>query len=185
MEARLFTPFDRLGIEGGNTEGAGLGLAVSKSLMLAMHGDIQHQPGADTRFTLTLPAAIAPAAGKASCHAAVDAAVPAIAAASHSMVCIDDDTATRTLIATLMLRRPDWRLDAFADTAGGIALARQRQPDLLLVASGQAGAELRAVGCPVVLLGTAPPGDAPQRHLAKPLNLPAFFALLDLMEQTR
>ncbi|GJJ04324.1 histidine kinase [Duganella rhizosphaerae] len=185
MEARLFTPFDRLGIERGKTEGAGLGLAVSKSLMQAMHGDIRHQPGPGTRFTLTLPAATAPTSGTASGPAPSQAQVAPAVAATHGMVCIDDDAATRTLIATLMLRRPHWRVATVADTADGIALAAQWQPDLLLVASGQASAELRASGSALVLLGAAPHADAPQRHLAKPLNVPAFFALLDLMEQTR
>ena len=185
MEERLFTPFDRLGIERGKTEGAGLGLAVSKSLMQAMHGNIRHQPGPGTRFTLTLPAATAPTSGRAGGQAQAETPVPAAVAATHSMVCIDDDAATRTLVATLMLRRPHWRLATIADTADGVALAAQWQPDLLLVASGQASADLRASGRLLVLLGAAQHADSPERHLAKPLNVPAFFAVLDLMEQTR
>ncbi len=185
MEERLFTPFDRLGIERGKTEGAGLGLAVSKSLMQAMHGDIRHQPGPGTRFTLTLPAATTPASGSASAPEPAQAQPTPAVAATHSMVCIDDDAATRALITTLMLRRPHWRLAIVADTAAGIALAAQWQPDLLLVANGQASAELRASGSALVLLGAAAHADGPGRHLAKPLNVPAFFALLDQMEQTR
>jgi len=182
MQDRLFTPFDRLGIERGKTEGAGLGLAVSKSLMQAMHGDIRHQPGAVTRFTLTLPAATAPeAAAIASAAPAEVPAAPAIAT-THSLVCIDDDAATRTLIATLMQRRPHWRLSTAIDAAGGLALARLRQPDLLLAAAGLEDAELRACARKTVVLGGA--ADAPAGQLSKPLNVPAFFALLDQMEQT-
>ena len=183
MEARLFTPFDRLGIERGPTEGAGLGLAVSKSLMQAMHGEIRFQSGTGTRFTLSLPAAVAPEGGHGDVPAPAEAAVAPAFAATHSLVCIDDDGATRTLIATLMQRRPHWRLSTAADAAGGLALARLRQPDLLLAAAGMDDTELRACARKTVVLGGA--ADTQGAALSKPLNVPAFFALLDQMEQTR
>lgn len=41
LRSRLFTPFDRLGAEQSNIEGTGLGLALSKKIMTAMHGDIE------------------------------------------------------------------------------------------------------------------------------------------------
>ena len=41
LKERLFTPFDRLGAEHTKVEGTGLGLALSKQIMLAMHGSIQ------------------------------------------------------------------------------------------------------------------------------------------------
>ena len=40
LKDRLFTPFDRLGAEHTKVEGTGLGLALSKQIMLAMHGSI-------------------------------------------------------------------------------------------------------------------------------------------------
>lgn len=41
LKTRLFTPFDRLGAEKTKVEGTGLGLALSKQIMLAMHGSIE------------------------------------------------------------------------------------------------------------------------------------------------
>lgn len=41
LKTRLFTPFDRLGAEQTKVEGTGLGLALSKQIMLAMHGSIE------------------------------------------------------------------------------------------------------------------------------------------------
>lgn len=40
LKQRLFTAFDRLGAEQSKIEGTGLGLALSKQLMIAMHGSI-------------------------------------------------------------------------------------------------------------------------------------------------
>jgi signal transduction histidine kinase len=60
--SRLYTPFERLGAENRDVPGTGLGLAVSKSLVQAMGGDIQAQStlGAGSTFSIILPLAIPP-----------------------------------------------------------------------------------------------------------------------------
>ncbi len=57
--ARLFTPFDRLGVQHGSVPGTGLGLALSRQLAEAMGGsiDVASEPGVGSVFTLRLPAA--------------------------------------------------------------------------------------------------------------------------------
>jgi signal transduction histidine kinase len=185
--SRLFAPFDRLGAERGKTEGAGLGLAVSKALMQAMQGDIGHsgRTGGGSRFTLTLPASLEAAApGPAS--PAVHEAPPSHAGhqVTHRVLCIEDDAATRLLVATLLQRRPQWQLTIAEDVERGMALARQLQPHLLLLGAPLAEANARAVGNAVLLGAPVGPGTASWRHLAKPLKVPDFFALLDLMEQS-
>ena len=220
LRKRLFAPFDRLGAESGKIEGAGLGLAVSKALMQAMHGDIQLDAKTvqGSRFTLTLPVADADAVLRARAGA-VDGdgdgggdgdgdgdgsedhnsdggestgarviAAPAPPPTTHSMICIDADGGTRALIATLMQRRPTWRITAAADKAAGMALARESPPDLLLVACDLADDAVRALPVKLVVLGGAADesggADGMPRHLAKPLKIPEFFALLDATEQT-
>ncbi len=54
LQERLFTPFDRIGAEKTKIEGTGLGLVVSKQMMLAMQGDLQVSAH-DSTFTLLLP----------------------------------------------------------------------------------------------------------------------------------
>jgi signal transduction histidine kinase len=56
---RLFSPFERLGAEGGDVAGTGLGLTVSRSLSEGMGGtlDVRSTVGAGSAFTLGLPAA--------------------------------------------------------------------------------------------------------------------------------
>ena len=62
---QIFEPFVQLGrsLSSGH-EGAGLGLAISRDLARAMHGDIvvESVPGEGAAFTLTMPAVAAPSA---------------------------------------------------------------------------------------------------------------------------
>jgi PAS domain S-box-containing protein len=57
--ARIFQPFERLGAERSMVRGTGLGLALSRQLLLAMRGDIRvsSEPGQGTTFTVVLPGA--------------------------------------------------------------------------------------------------------------------------------
>lgn len=53
---KLFAPFERLGAEGSNIEGTGLGLALSKPLVEAMEGtmSVTSEPGKGTIFSVEL-----------------------------------------------------------------------------------------------------------------------------------
>lgn len=53
----LFVPFDRLGAEGGNIEGTGIGMVITKTLIEKMHGElkVESQKGVGSCFTIILP----------------------------------------------------------------------------------------------------------------------------------
>ena len=71
---QLFKPFERLGADP-NVEGTGLGLALSKSMLEMMQGQlsVESTPGQGSRFTLRLPhvqvqAPVAPAPRRPNCY---------------------------------------------------------------------------------------------------------------------
>jgi signal transduction histidine kinase len=199
LKHRLFMPFDRLGAERGKTEGVGLGLAVSRSLAEAMGGSIaaDSRPGKGSVFTLSLPRSVATAPEPMAPPAdAIDGG--AGTARTPTVLYLDDDASSLALIETLMMRRPNWRLLTAHSAAEGLLLARQRRPDVLLVAARMAespdGAmpsqwrgDAALAQVPVVVLGddaTSTTATRPRQmgvvgYLKKPLDLPEFFGLLD------
>lgn len=54
LQQRLFVPFDRIGAENSKIEGTGLGLVVSKQMMLAMQGSLEVSQHSST-FTVCCP----------------------------------------------------------------------------------------------------------------------------------
>src|SRR5262249_30920332 len=60
---RIFTPFERLGVQDSGIEGTGLGLAVSRTMIEAMGGSIgvaRSVPGRGSMFYVELPLTDAP-----------------------------------------------------------------------------------------------------------------------------
>jgi CheY-like chemotaxis protein len=122
-----------LGAERRGIEGTGLGLALSKSLVEAMEGSIEAESvsGEGSTFRIELPIS-APAAtigGETAEIVPSDTDV----AASRTVLYIEDNLANLQLIQGILAYRPGIRLVSAMQGSIGVDLARQHQPDLVLL----------------------------------------------------
>ncbi|MBA3853670.1 MAG: hypothetical protein C0503_04590 [Gemmatimonas sp.] len=107
--------------------GTGLGLVISRMFCEMMGGTVTvaSEAGVGTTFTVRLPAEVTDAAA-----AAVPAVVHEGQAGAGCVLVIDDDEATRDLLAR-MLVRDGYRVLQAANGATGLALARSERPDVI------------------------------------------------------
>jgi len=131
----LFEPFFRgaaAGVpppEGSN----GLGLAITRSLVVAMDGDISvnSEPGRGSTFTLSLKRAeSAPPPSAAPAPLPVRNAGPR---PPTRLLYIDDNEVNRLLVEGFVARRPDLSLVSCSDGATGLDAARRLRPDIVLI----------------------------------------------------
>ena len=193
---RLFVPFDRLGLEAGTTDGAGLGLALAERLVEAMDGTISvaSVPGSGSAFTVLLPEAADPLATlpEAPARDTVRAARQA------TVLYIEDNVANLTLVRRTLARQPGIEVVSATDGGTGVELARRHEPDPILLdlhlpdlTGEQVLEELakheRTSGVPVVVVSAAASKARieviKQRgiaaYLTKPIDLVELLAVVD------
>jgi CheY-like chemotaxis protein len=194
----LFQPFNRLGREGSNIEGTGIGLVITKRLVELMGGTLGVRSEVDdgTEFEVELPFARAESASRA-------APAPAPEGDGAHGICsvlyIDDDPINRLLVKALLELRQDVRLRLAVSGAEGVAAALEMRPDLVLSDMRMAGMNglevmrelrsretLRGVRI-VAVSASAMPGEIDMalaagfdNYLTKPVVADRLFAEVDL-----
>ena len=194
--ARLFSAFDRLGLESSTIEGTGIGLVISRRLIERMGGEIavDSRPDVGTRVTLTLQRGVtaARAAEAGVAHA------PASRGSGGQIVYVEDNPINALLMQEVIAQRPDCVLHLAVGVQDGIAMIERLRPDLVLVdlhlpdGSGLDVAHwMHAVPIlsrvPVVVVSadsTQAQRDAAtvagvRAYLAKPVNLAQALRLVD------
>ena len=199
--AQLFQPFNRLGKESSGVEGTGIGLVVSKRLVEQMGGEIGviSSEGAGSVFWVELARLGAPElTDDASDQLLAHVAPVPNGQRKRTLLYVEDNRANMDLMSQLIARRPDMRLLGAEDAMRGIALAREHQPDLILLDINLPGISgLQALQIlqedastqhiPVLALSAnAMPRDIERglaagffRYLTKPIRVAEFMEALD------
>jgi PAS domain S-box-containing protein len=194
---KLFEPFERLGAEQIGIEGAGVGLSIAKNLVERMGGvlDVYSKVGEGSTFEVVLKEAPAPPESDDR-----PAAVVEDLELAHSMcvLLVEDNLANLTLIENVLTRRSDVRLLAAMHGSLGLDLAREHQPDLILLdlhLPDQTGADVlrrlksepATAGIPVVVVSADRSADQERAmrelgavdYLIKPFDVRDLLSAVD------
>lgn len=125
-QASAFEPFRRLPSAAAEVDGVGIGLAIVKTLVHRMGGEIRidSQPGVGSTFEIRL------AAGE-SAPPPLEPPTPE-ANALPCLLYIEDNPVNMTIVAELVARHPGIRFVGAADAQTGLRLARELLPQLIL-----------------------------------------------------
>jgi PAS domain S-box-containing protein len=197
---QLFVPFARLGAEHTAVEGTGLGLALSQRLATVMGGALLlERSGAEgSTFCVDLQPAANPLAGAPEMAARAERG-----ATSHppaTLLYVEDNLANLSLVETILLPRPEWRLVPALQGRLGLELAFEHAPDVVLLdlhlpdvhgrdVLRELRADPRTAHTPVVIISAdATPrtvdallGEGADAFLTKPLDVRAFLSTVEEM----
>jgi PAS domain S-box-containing protein len=196
---QLFTPFARLGAEATETEGTGLGLALSRRLAEAMGGTlVLEETGAEgSTFRLELPLASDPRMSLRHVQGPGNGAADDSGSAG-TILYIEDNLMNLSLVEAVLESKPMWKTLSALRGEAGIELAKEKKPDLILLdlhlpdlPGNEVLARLRAdpstAEIPVVIISADATDRSQARlraagasdYLTKPLDLDAFMAVVE------
>ena len=198
---KLFQPFNRLGQEAGGEEGTGIGLVVAKRLVELMGGviGVESTLGTGSVFWFELSSVAAPTISP-------EGAGPPELAQTHiprgarlrTLLYVEDNPANLKLVEQIIARHPGMCLVSAVNGNSGIQIARDNQPDVILMdinLPGISGFEALHIlrddaltaHIPVVAISAnAMPGDIKRglkagffRYITKPIKVGEFMAAVD------
>ena len=132
--SRLFVPFERLGAEQTPIDGTGIGLALAQRIVISNAGllTVESVVGAGSTFTVDLPSV----ARETQIPATPDLpAEPKPPQTGHhkTVLYIEDQDMNLRLVERILKRQPELKLISAMQGSLGIDLAREHQPDAILL----------------------------------------------------
>ncbi len=200
--AQLFQPFNRLGQETSGDEGTGIGLVMTKRLVELMGGviGVESIAGKGSVFWFELLRATEP-----QLEADISGPEAHLAAKARqdpelrTLLYVEDNPANMKLVEQLIARRPNMRLLSATDATIGIELAREHNPEVILMDINLPGISgIKALKIlredpqtehiPVIAISAnAMPHDIRRglaagffRYLTKPIRVKEFMHALDV-----
>jgi len=192
---KIFTPFERLGHESSEIEGAGIGLALSKRLVEAMDGRIGFESSAGVGSTFWIDLALSETAPRDPLGASADMR---LAAGGYSLLYVEDNPSNLRLMEHLIGTQPNVQMYSAPSGGLGLELARARRPDVIVLdlnLPGMSGFDIlkhlkshpETWNTPVLALtAAAMPNDVKRglaagffRYIAKPLDVNAFLTAIE------
>lgn len=197
-QKRLFTPFERLNAAQSGVEGTGLGLVLTRHLVVAMGGrlTLDSLPGEGATFCIELPRAGSPEAMLAK-QGVAETVLDRSEGPQATVLYIEDNSSNVRLMEMLFENQMGLTLLTALQGSVGLQLARRYEPDLIVLdvnlpdISGkevldrlQASALTRDI--PVIILSADATTTQIERmraagaaaYLTKPLNVPDFLRTL-------
>lgn len=195
---KLFTPFERLGVEGTGVEGTGLGLALSKHIVEAMGGtlSVESEVGSGSTFLVDLAIADSPVQQLEKLQTGPLAGVRQ-PNRERTILYVEDNLSNLKLIEGILDTLKGTRLLTAMQGTLAIEIARQQQPELILLdlhLPDMNGAEVlkrlqedpRTSAIPVVVVSADVTRSQIERlreagareYLTKPLSIHKFLQIL-------
>jgi PAS domain S-box-containing protein len=201
-QAQLFQPFQRAGQETGVIQGTGIGLFISQRLAELMHGSVGFRSvvGEGSEFWVDMPAVRASELHSDRLLSAVPPAAAVGTTRQRLLLYVEDNPANVAFMRDLVSSMDDVELISCSSAEAGVALARERAPDVILMdinLPGMNGFEalqaLRATTAtnqiPVIALTAAASARDRERglqdgfyaYMTKPIQVETLIATLDTL----
>jgi signal transduction histidine kinase/DNA-binding response OmpR family regulator len=197
---KLFVPFERLSAAQSGIEGTGLGLVLARRLTEVMGGalEVESTPGSGTTFFVTLRTVAPAALGAEEPRADASLTETRSYAEPRRVLYVEDMAANIRLVEQILKRRPSVELVPVMQGLTAVELARNCQPDLVLLdlhlpdISGEEvlyrlQSDPATMDIPIVVLSADATARQRERlrvagadaYLTKPISIGRFLELLD------